>query len=82
VASLNPLTEAIAPGLAQRDAGWRLVQVNYRPINLAREELRQINLSLNCSGQIGKAIKTPQGTDAPRPGYYFGFGPTLKLANS
>ncbi|MCP6379775.1 hypothetical protein NL466_29195, partial [Klebsiella pneumoniae] len=30
VASLNPLTEAIAPGLAQRDAGGRLVQVNYR----------------------------------------------------
>jgi iron complex outermembrane receptor protein len=80
VAALNPLTEALVPQQFQRDAGGRLIAVSYRPINLARENQRAISMTITGSGQIGKA-KTPAGaTDpAPRPGYYFGVGPTLKL---
>jgi hypothetical protein len=83
VQAVTPLTEAMLPEQFTRDSAGRLVSVSYRPINFAVERQRTLNLTLNASGRLGGEPPPPApGTKAPpqpRPNYYAGLGPSIKL---
>jgi iron complex outermembrane recepter protein len=50
--------EAAFPGRVVRDAGGRIVSVDQRPVNFAKEESQRIRWGFNVSGNIGPQ---PQG---------------------
>ncbi len=85
VYALTPQTEALLPELVTRDALGRLVTVAYRPINILRERQRTLNLTINASGQIGKAplLRAPGAAPTPdtRPSFYAGAGPSYKFSD-
>ncbi len=53
--ALTPAIEAAFPGRIQRDAGGRLVQIDQRPVNYARQDQDRLQVGLNLSGQLGSA---------------------------
>jgi hypothetical protein len=50
---LTPEIEAAFPGRVVRDAGGRVVSVDQRPVNFAKEESQRIRWGFNVSGSIG-----------------------------
>ncbi|TFI57326.1 TonB-dependent receptor [Sphingomonas parva] len=97
VYALTPQTEAILPELVSRDAAGRLVSVRFQPINFFRERQRALRFTLNASGQLGKASPPPPAPPPagaaggaasppppkpkPRPFYYLGAGPSVRLVD-
>lgn len=55
---LTPEIEAAFPGRVVRDASGRIVSVDQRPVNFAKEESQRIRWGFNVSGSIGPQ---PQG---------------------
>ncbi len=55
---LTPEIEAAFPGRVVRDASGRVVSVDQRPVNFAKEESQRIRWGFNVSGSIGPQ---PQG---------------------
>jgi iron complex outermembrane receptor protein len=55
---LTPEIEAAFPGRVIRDASGRIVSVDQRPVNFAKEESQRIRWGFNVSGSIGPQ---PQG---------------------
>lgn len=55
---LTPEIEAAFPGRVVRDASGRIVSVDQRPVNFAKEESQRIRWGFNVSGNIGPE---PQG---------------------
>lgn len=56
--------EAAFPGRFQRDAAGSLVQVDYRPVNFARQDRRNLRWGFNYSQPVGPQPVVPRG----RPG--------------
>jgi hypothetical protein len=83
VFAITPQTEAILPDLFTRDAAGRLASVAYRPINLALERTRTLNLTLNANGRFGKAPPPPSPGAKPPPhaNYWGGIGPSIKFSD-
>ena len=50
---LTPEIEAAFPGRVVRDASGRLVSIDQRPVNFAKEESQRIRWGFNVSGNIG-----------------------------
>ena len=77
VYALTPTTEAAFPNLFVRRADGTLATVAFRPTNIFRESLRALSLTLNASGQFGRAkpVAAPDG----RPVFNGGIGPTILL---
>jgi iron complex outermembrane receptor protein len=55
---LTPEIEAAFPGRVVRDASGRVVSVDQRPVNFAKEESQRVRWGFNVSGSIGPQ---PQG---------------------
>jgi hypothetical protein len=83
VYALTPATQAGLPDLFVHDAAGNLVSVAFRPTNIFRERQTLLNLTLNVSGQLGraKAPATPGGRAPDRPSFYGGIGPTLRFSD-
>jgi iron complex outermembrane receptor protein len=64
--------EAAFPDRFVRDAAGQLVQVDYRPVNFAREDRQEFRWGLNYSMPVGpqqqpRAFQRPPGQDGPPP---------------
>lgn len=66
---LTPEIEAAFPGRVVRDASGRLVSIDQRPVNFAREESQRIRWGFNVSGNLGpqQEARGPLG-DVPGAG--------------
>ncbi|MBM6576225.1 TonB-dependent receptor [Microvirga sp. SRT01] len=93
VSQPTPLVAAAFPTLFTRDANGRLLSVDSRPVNLARERRRELTANLGWAGPLGAQpmlpMPPPPGTEpGPPPAMpsepFFLFAnvsPTLRLAN-
>lgn len=62
--ALTPAIEAAFPGRVTRDGAGRLVQIDQRPVNYARQDQDRLQFGLNLSGQIGPAASAGGGNRA------------------
>lgn len=53
--ALTPAIEAAFADRVTRDASGRLIQIDQRPVNFARQDQDRLQFGLNLSGQIGSA---------------------------
>lgn len=81
--ALTPATLAGLPDLFVRDTSGALTSVAFRPVNVALEEQRTLNITLDANGQIGRAKPPvqPNGKPPDRPTFYGGLGPTIRFAD-
>ncbi len=59
--AITPVIEAAFPGRVTRDATGRIVQVDSRPVNFAREDRSELRWGVNFSHSLGKESAAPQG---------------------
>lgn len=80
---LTPEIEAAFPGRVVRDASGRIVSVDQRPVNFAKEESQRIRWGFNVSGNIGPEPQGggrfggPQGSGGARSPAGGGRGPRM-----
>ncbi|GGB27776.1 TonB-dependent receptor [Sphingomonas metalli] len=92
LSGLTAAAQAAFPDIFTRDAAGRLVAVDFRSVNIAREDDRQIRATVNFSTPLGPKPSTPAATpgvktaDAPpprppkqRPSFYTFATTTLRL---
>lgn len=72
--ALTPAIEAAFTDRVTRDGAGRLVQIDQRPVNYARQDQDRLQVGLNLSGQIGPAA-TGQGGGARGNAAAAGNGP-------
>jgi hypothetical protein len=79
---ISPLFEAAYPGRVQRDPEGAIVGVDARPINLSRQDHREIRIGLNFNRSwAASGGPTLPGGNAFGGGHYFGAnGTTLQFA--
>ncbi|HEX7851487.1 MAG TPA: TonB-dependent receptor [Sphingomonas sp.] len=67
--SVTPAFQAAFPDLFARDAAGRLVSVDLRPVNLARERERKLRATVSLQTALGPApaAAPPPAKDAPPP---------------
>jgi len=65
LSSVTPALQAAFPGRFLRDTDGRLIAVDTRPINLARERERKLELRWSLFTQIGPEPKPPATTTPP-----------------
>jgi hypothetical protein len=81
ISALTPFIESVFPDRFVRDSTGRLVSVTYQPANFYRERTRDLNITLNANGSVGRKKQGKDGKDAGRPYYYAGAGPIIHLSD-